>query len=569
MSSEIVRIAADWLDSLGQAFASGDAETIVALFQQDGWLRDLLTFSWDFRSLRGTDQIINYLSQYIPSASISNVKLDRRTGLEPSLVSLGPDLDNILEASFTFENASGSGRGMIYLKQDATQQWKAFIVFMTLDELRGLEEQDHESGLYGGHTITYQEVQARRVAEVESDPQVLIVGAGQTGLQVAARFKQMGIRAIVIDKNSRVGDNWRVRYIMFPHHTRALLLYAPFPSTWPRFTPRDKLANWLEQYATSQDLVIWTDSEIVPTPSYDPGTKRWGVRVRRGDTEYLLHPIDIVIATGTLGDPLVPLISGQDTFVGDIMHSSRFPGGQVFTGRRVLVVGAGNTSADLCQDLVHHGAASVTMVQRSSSVVVSDKYMAGFFEGRWPEGVPYEISDFRTAAMPLGQTREILQRLQQYALEYDSTMHEDLRKQGLSLSNGPDGAGLIWTLFSRLGGIDVGCAALIADGKVEVKQGVEVARFDKNGILFSDGTETEADAVLFATGYHNMRDTIRKIFGDIIDKTSPVWGLDDEYELRGFYRPSGQEGLWYAAGDFSHARYHSKHLVSGHSYPSG
>jgi cation diffusion facilitator CzcD-associated flavoprotein CzcO len=166
----------------------------------------------------------------------------------------------------------------------------------------------------------------------------------------------------------------------------------------------------------------------------------------------VIHPVHVVIATGTLGDPITPTIPGQDVFGGEIMHSSAFPGGQAFAGKRAVVVGAGNTSADICQDLVHRGATSVTMVQRSSSIVISKDSLAGFFSSKWPEDVPYEINDFRMAAMPLGQTKDILRAFQPLARDFDKEMHDGLRNAGIALNDGPDDAGIIWALFNRFGG---------------------------------------------------------------------------------------------------------------------
>jgi hypothetical protein len=516
-----LHIATNWLESLERALTSADTDAVLASFLDDGWLRDLLTFSWDFRTLHGTDKISEYLSLHLASSQVSNVKLDTQAGLAPSFVSLGPGFDGYLEASFTFDNVLGSCRGMVNLKQDESQQWKAFIIFVMLDELRGAEEHGHESGLYGGHTVTFQEVLEKQIAEVEHDPQVLIgthcagrfdcttnsyysgrrsdrtpsCGAVQADGYTSDRYWQDpegesdhdSLRCLSWEL-PQVGDTWRLRWVQiidewhvaeasflvilrwlctqrartinvsfpivltFTWQIFLQVLYTPFPSNWPTFTPKEKLSDWFEHYAISQELVVWTNTKILPTPSYDETSNRWTVHLQRGDKELVMHPVHVVIATGTLGDPITPVIPGQDVFGGEIMHSSAFPGGQAFSGKRAVVVGAGNTSVDLCQDLVHRGATSVTMVQRSSSIVVSKDYMAGFFSSKWPEGVPYEINDFRMAAMPLGPTKDILRAFQPLARDFDKEMHDGLRSAGIALNEGPDGAGLLWALFNRFGG---------------------------------------------------------------------------------------------------------------------
>jgi len=243
---------------------------------------------------------------------------------------------------------------------------------------------------------------------------------------VAARFKQLRIPTLVLEKNDRIGDQWRSRYptltlhTMRSHHSsmigfsrphqrsdthfnlRYTVLYQPYPSNWPLYTPRDKVADWLESYAVCQDLVIWKSSQLIPTPRYDPSSKRWTVIVDRSGTLVTLHPFHIVLATGTLGGPRIPPTPGLDVFRGQILHSSVFPGAssKAFVDKRVVVIGSGNSAADVCQDLAMHGTPEVTMVQRSPTVVASAELVNRLLSMAWPDGVSTELSDFKADAMP-------------------------------------------------------------------------------------------------------------------------------------------------------------------------
>lgn len=203
------------------------------------------------------------------------------------------------------------------------------------------------------------------------------------------------------------------------------------------------------------------------------------------------------------------------------------------------------------------------MLQRSATCVTSAALIKKKFERTWPDGVPTEICDFKIAAMPLGLLRVLMIATQAQNDEFDSELHNKLKRRGLKLSSGPDCAGPMFLLYERLGGfwVEAGVADLIDKGDVRVKQGVEIARFTESSVVFTDGTELEVDSIIFATGYHNIRTSMKKIFGDeIINQTQEVWGLDEEYELKGCYRPSGHPGLWFAGGDFFHSRYMSKQL---------
>jgi len=377
----------------------------------------------------------------------------------------------------------------------------------------------------------------------------------------------MDIPSIIVERHSTVGDQWRQRYPTLSLHTTRnhhTLLYQPYPRNWPKYTPRDKVANWLEQYAESQDLIVWTSSHILPTPIYDTASKKWHVVVSRNGDEVELRPAHIVIAIGTLGAPWVPEIPGRDDFRGEVLHASKYMGGQPYAGKNTIVVGAGNTAADMCQDLSFRGAKSVTMVQRSSTCVISSKTVAAGMEKAFPDSMPLEICDFKFAAMPISLQRSLARAQEAAMWDREKELHDDLKRGGLKLNMGKDGSGQHFLIFERAGGfwIDVGCGPLIGTGKVKVKQGVEIKRFTEKGVVFTDDSELDAEVVVFATGYLDPRQSLKEIFGaNAIDQTSPLWGLDDEGEIRGAYRPSGHPGIWYGAGDFAISRALSKQLA--------
>ncbi|KAL5482948.1 hypothetical protein ACEPAI_9543 [Sanghuangporus weigelae] len=564
--SQLRQTALTWLSRISSYLAAKDADSVASLFLPEGWFKNSLVFSWDSRALEGPYKIASYLREVLPGTQVGPFVLDDKSGIPPSKF-IAPDYSGRegIEFAFTFETPVSKGRGIARLIPDDVGIFKAFTVYLEAVDIKGHEELGHELGLYEGHTKSWGEVKTQRHAAVEQDPQVLIIGGGQSGLQVAARFRQMNIRTIVVEKTARVGDNWRNRYPMLTLHTPRShhhLLYAPFPRNWPTFTPRDKLAAWLEQYVESQDLVVWTSSTIRPGSTYDRSAGRWTVVVDKNGTEVILQPNHIVLSAGLLGEPIIPKVPSAEVFRGKIIHGSAYQGGHTFTSQRVLVVGAGNTSADICQDLVARGAKEVTMLQRSETVVVSAALKGKEWEVVFPEHTPTEVNDFRVAAMPLGQLRRILVKTNEKSTEFDREMHEGLQKKGFKLSDGPDGTGNKILVFERSGGIDVGVAEMIIDGRVKIRNGVEIDRFTSNGVVLTDDSELEVDAVIFATGYYNIRHSMKKLFGDeVIGKTKEVWGLNEEGELRGCYCRSGYPGLWYAAGDFYCGRYMSKQLA--------
>ena len=158
--------------------------------------------------------------------------------------------------------------------------------------------------------------------------------------------------------------------------------------------------------------------------------------------------------------------------------------------------------------------------------------------------------------MKLDTTREINKR--------DEVLLQGLTAAGFALDNGPDCAGLMMKYFHRGGGyyIDVGASQLIADGKIKIKQGQEIDRVNAHSITFADGATLEADEIIFATGYQNMRETARKIFGDeLADRVKDVWGFDEEGETRTMWRRTGHPGFWFFGGNLALCRYYSRLLA--------
>ncbi|KAK7008195.1 hypothetical protein R3P38DRAFT_2791530 [Favolaschia claudopus] len=194
------------------------------------------------------------------------------------------------------------------------------------------------------------------------------------------------------------------------------------------------------------------------------------------------------------------------------------------------------------------------MLQRSSTCVISVETTARLLSRLWPAHVPTAVADFKAQMMPFLLVKEIGRATTETMWAQEKETHKGLREAGLSLTMGKDGSGQHPMIFERFGD-------LIRSGKIKIKHGVEIERFTETSAIFTDGSSIALDVVIFATGYRSIRDTLRQIFGDeIIDQTSTVWGVDEEGELNGCYRPSGHPGFWYAAGDFPVSRFYSKQL---------
>lgn len=208
----------------------------------------------------------------------------------------------------------------------------------------------------------------------------------------------------------------------------------------------------LETYATTQELFTWTNSYPSGRPTYDHEKQRWTLSISRNGNEVILHPAHIVLATGTLGAPYIPELANRDAFTGEVLHSSQFRSAAPYKGRKVVVVGAGNSSIDVCQDLALAGAASVTMVQRSPTCV-ADRDAEGIRLQRiFTDEVPVDINDlkFQSTAKGYVVKSAMTEVEKQY---YFGMMNKDViakAQKGGVLVNFEKPQSVLW--FERLGG---------------------------------------------------------------------------------------------------------------------
>lgn len=388
----------------------------------------------------------------------------------------------------------------------------------------------------------------------------------------------LNVPALIVDANDSVGDNWRKRYHQLVLHDPIWydhLPYIPFPDWWPIYTPKDKLAEFFESYAKLLELNVWTRT-TVQSGSWNDATKSWTVTLTRtladGSAETrTLRPKHIIQSTGHSGQANLPSLPGmaEGAFKGDLLtHSSGFPGARADgtgTGKKAIVVGACNSAHDICQDYVENGY-DVTMVQRSSTCVISSDSicrinLAGMYEEGGPPIEDADLLSWATPAEVLKAAHLEMTRVQQ---EKDRSTLKGLARAGFVVDKGPDDCGLYIKYFQRGGGyyIDVGASQLIIDGKVKVKQGQEVVEVLPRGLKFADGTELEADEIVFATGYQNMRTQARAIFGDkVADQLGNIWGFDESGEFRSLWRASGHPGFWFHGGNLAVCRYYSRVLA--------
>jgi cation diffusion facilitator CzcD-associated flavoprotein CzcO len=553
--------ASAWIAAFGNALAAGAPSAVMELFLPDGHWRDILALDWQIRTISGAPAIEALLRDTLPKARLHGVKLPEDRTPPRQVIRAGVP---VIEAIFVFATAVGIGSGVARLVPDpkAPDRLVAWTVVTTLDALQGREDADRPdySREFGGDNWLDKRNRAR--AYQDHDPAVVVVGAGQAGLSIAARLGALGIDTLVVDRQERVGDNWRKRYHALTLHNEVHvnhLPFMPFPSTWPVFIPKDKLANWFEAYAESMELNVWSGTELIDG-SYEDG--RWNITLRRDGGERVMRPRHLVFATGVSSIPIIPDLPGMSTFKGKVMHSGAYTNGAAWRGRRALVLGTGNSGHDVAQDL-HASGAEVTLIQRSPTYIVSLKEAQSVY-AIYNEGIPIADCDLLATATPYPLLVRAYQLSTAASREADQALLEGLAGRGFRLDFGDDDTGFQMKYLRRGGGyyFNVGCSDLIVDGKVGLLQYDDIDRFVATGVQLRDGNGVQADLLVLATGYKSQQDVARASLGDAIaDRIGPVWGFDDGGELRNMWRPTAQDGLWFTAGSLAQCRIYSKYLA--------
>lgn len=563
------RAVADWLEAFSAALARGECELAAGMFLPDAGWRDILALTWHFTGMRGREEIRDQLRISLETLRPGTLRLDPERSAPRWIERAGT---NSIEAFIAFETAVGRCRGVLRLMPDpADGALRAWTLSTTLDELIGHEEQIGPRRPTGPTDVrdfgakNWLDKRHEAVAYADRDPTVLVIGAGQAGLAVAARLGAMGIDTLVVDRNARVGDNWRHRYHSLTLHNEVYvndLPYLPFPPNWPVYIAKDKLANWLEFYAEAMEINCWTSTEFV-RGSYDDRAECWSVQLRRADgTVRALHPRHVVFAIGASPIPHLPQLPGLEDFAGKVMHSGEYQTGTPWKGRKALVLGTGTSGHDVAQDLYACGA-EVSLIQRSPTYITSLKEGQRVYQ-LYLQGLPVEECDQLLTSMPFDA---LVRAYHLSALEnrkHDAQLLRGLEQSGFRLDFQEYDTGFQMRYHQRGGGyyFNVGCSDLIIQRKVGVLQWADVERIMPQGLRMRDGVLVPAELLVLATGYKSQHDVARRLLGDeIADRLGPVWGFDATGELRNMWKRTPQKGLWFIAGSLAQCRIFSRFLA--------
>jgi len=347
----------------------------------------------------------------------------------------------------------------------------------------------------------------------DADSPVLIIGGGAAGLSTAAALAKRGIRSTVLEQDDLIGGSWARRYQCLKLHTirrYSGLAYYPISNDLPRYLSKDEYATYLREYAEALKLDV-SLAEQVSTVQEIPGSTddmNWEVVTNRGTRRARV----IVVATGQYAKASLPTWEGLDGFRGVLLHSSQYTTGAEYKGQRVLVIGLGNSGAEIAADLSVHGARTISVSVRTTPPIVTREMF---------KIIPVQLLGI--ALTRLGIPR-VIDRISA-ALRRISI--GDLTSYGLGEA--------AWGPFTeqKPAVIDAGFVNELKQGRIEVHP--NVARFDSTDVVYVDGVKEAVDVVVAATGFKTGLEKILKVNGVLNDRGQPQFRSGGPAFVSGLY----------------------------------
>lgn len=318
----------------------------------------------------------------------------------------------------------------------------------------------------------------------------LIIGAGPAGLAVAGRMRQLDMPFTIVEQSENIADSWHHHYDRLHLHTIKSLSHLPglkFPKDYPRYVPRQKLVDYYYDYAKQFGIEPQLNTKV---EAVRKEVKGWIVKTKNEE----IQAEHIVFATGINRKPFSPDWPGKDSFKGQIIHSRKYKNPSAFDGQKVLVVGMGNTGAEIAFDLSDKGVDTYLSVRSPVNIVPRDI-----------NGNPTQVTAKLLSRIPFGDW---------IGKKVAGLVIGDLTKYGLEMSKDYPAKQLRETGKTPV--IDIGTVKNIKNGKIKIKS--DIKSFSKDTITFSDDSEESFDAVILATGYRAGIDDFLEETEGLLDK---------------------------------------------------
>jgi putative flavoprotein involved in K+ transport len=326
---------------------------------------------------------------------------------------------------------------------------------------------------------------------------IVIVGGGSAGLATAAVLRERGLDPLVLEAGPEPGAAWRQRYDRLRLHTPRLLSGLPgmrIPRDYGRWVARDDLIEYFRRYVEQHDLELRASARVA---RIEQDGAAWQVETALGP----LRAVNVIVATGYNGAPFVPDWPGRETFARELIHSSEYMNPAPFRDRDVLVVGAGNSGAEIAHDVIDGGAKSSRLSVRTPPQIVR----------RATAGIPAQLIGMAIKRVPPHWVDPISKTQRKLSIP-------DLAAQGLPRPEQGIRSSFIATGTTPI--LDVGIVDAVRKGRVEVVAAVE--GFDGADVVLADGSRIQPDAVIAATGFRAGLDELVGHLGVLTERGLPA-----------------------------------------------
>jgi cation diffusion facilitator CzcD-associated flavoprotein CzcO len=304
----------------------------------------------------------------------------------------------------------------------------------------------------------------------------LIIGAGPAGLAMAGRLRKLRQSFEVIERSNRIAEAWHRHYDRLHLHTTkttSALPHLPFPKSYPRYVSKNQLIEYYNKYAEQFEIQPHLGQQAVQVSRIG---HKWHTRTQKGD---LFISDQVIVCTGFNNVINDPEFEGKASFQGTIVHSRQYKNPEPYLGKKVLVVGMGNTGAEIALDLAEHSVETYLSVRGPVNIVPRDL-----------NGRPTQDTAKILGKLPFKLGDRIGRLVQQLTIG-------DLAEYGIERPQIAPAAQL--RLYAKTPVLDIGTVAAIKEEKIKVKPGIR--KILLKGVLFKDESQLELDAIILATGY--------------------------------------------------------------------
>ncbi|KAM0330748.1 hypothetical protein ACHAQA_003701 [Verticillium albo-atrum] len=584
--------ASSFISRLATTVGQQDWDGFGQLFHDDvAWWRDALTLTFDKRTIRGKSGIVrawetlNLKRKPTSFGTEGNEKL----GLQAMWLRLAPQLAT-LDVPFTFqtENPGTECFGLAKLVPVEENGARTYKIWILVTGAAALVERPFENLPRQRPSLI--DISQRGKAEAHGLPNLqendvldaVVVGASMNGISNSIMLDAAGANFAAFESHSVVGGNWAARYHgVTLHHCAAMIQFPQFPvpadDGYPEYLTGPEISRYCSAAVERLKLPVFAGVRV-QSSSYDKVAKLWRVRVQdvaSGEENQLLAR-NLVISTGWTvnSDNIhIPALENRELFKGPVQHTEEYHTSEPYRGKKVVVIGSGNSAHDVAKDLALNGAASVTLLQRSPTILFDFDAVAPVVETPYRLSPSVDAADVVSGALPTAVMRDMMGGLMAMKIQEAEERNQQLEAKGYMVARQVEFVSRAFEERGRSFYFDQPRTfELVFEDRIKIARG-EAQTFVENGLKVKDlqtGEETvvEAEGVVFATGYKtiDLPGKYREqgfLEADVTDHLENLcqMGVDVEGEMPGLVTFSGHPHLYFSGFGLYFSRWMARYTA--------